>query len=50
MKDFNNRIQINMNYYCSVFDKTIKLNSKNSHFETLMHIQYEKFIRKKTYY
>ena len=34
-----------MNFYCDICEKTIKLKSKNNHFESLTHIQYETSFR-----
>ena len=31
-----------MDYFCDVFDETFKLNSKNNHLISLIHIQYAK--------
>ena len=38
-------IQINMNCYCSVCDKTIELEPKSNHFKSLTCNHYEKFIQ-----
>ena len=34
-----------MDYYCDIYDKTIKTKSKNKHFKSLTHNELEKCIR-----
>ena len=34
-----------MSHFCSVCDKSNKLTSKNKHFKSLTHKEYEKFVQ-----
>ena len=41
----NSLIHLNMNYYCSVCDKTLEIKPKKKRFKSLTHKDYDDFIR-----